>query len=77
MSVAIYDILLDWIDSTNLDLHPLTFYGFFRRTHISTLPSHQNELAHNDLPVSNAYVDDLATITTGPRAYSLQQQQAE
>jgi hypothetical protein len=76
MWVAVYDILLDWIDPSNRHLHPFHFSDLSRPSHISNPePSHHRHPPAP--PVSNAYADDLATITTGPRAYSTQQLQAE
>ena len=76
MWVAVYDILLDWIDPHNKDLHPSGYAALLRPTHI-TAPSLSRPSGSPDYAFSNAYADDLATITTGPRAYSVQQDQAE
>ena len=76
MWVAVYDILLDWIDPTNKTMHPARFSDLCRPTHVST-PSPPDPTGSKEYALSNAYADDLATITTGPRAYSAQEQQAE
>ena len=76
MWVAVYDILLDWIEPHNTHLHPFNFADLSRPTHISTPDSHTTR-TNTAPPVSNAYADDLATITTGSRAHPIQQQQAE
>ena len=73
---AVYDILLDWIDPNNKDLHPASFADICKPTYIST-PASQSDRANYEPPVSNAYADDLATITTGTRAHDIQQQQAD
>ena len=74
MWVAVYDILLDWIEPHNTHLHPFNFADLSRPTHISTPDSHTTR-TNTAPPVSNAYADDLATITTGSRAHPIQQQQ--
>ena len=76
MWVAVYDILLDWIDPTNKALHPATFSELCRPTHVNT-PTPPDSTSPKVYALSNAYADDLATITTGPRAYSVQALQAE
>ena len=61
--VALYDILLEWIDPRNTHLHEA-----------EDLPPYQQ--IDLDTTVINAYADDLATITGGPHAAAMQQQQA-
>ena len=61
--VALYDILLEWIDPRNTHLHEAE----------DLPPLQQVDL---DTTIINAYADDLATITGGPRAADMQQQQA-
>ena len=76
MWVAVYDILLDWIEPSNKLLHPAGYHELRMPTTLSQpLPS-QSPL--QDCPqISNAYADDLATISTGPLAHIIQQLQAE
>ena len=76
MWVAVYDILLDWIEPSNRHLHPPSFYDLCSPTNLSQPPS-QRDLDSSDPPLSNAYADDLATITSGPFAFQTQQKQAE
>ncbi len=76
MWVAVYDILLDWIDPTDTNLHPVCYDELRRPTHV-TIPTPLNDYTLTAEHLSNSYADDLATITTGPRAYLLQHQQAE
>jgi len=62
--VALYDILLEWIDPRNSELH--------------TAEGMSDKFSAEDIAqtIINAYADDLATITGGPRAEQMQQQQA-
>ena len=62
--VALYDILLEWIDPRNSELHSAEGLG--------------DKFTAEDIAqtIINAYADDLATITGGPRAEEMQQQQA-
>jgi len=76
MWVAVYDILLDWIDPANTTLHPASFQDLCTPTYLSQ-PLSQHELHTTDPPLSNAYADDLATISSGPLAFQIQQKQAE
>ena len=76
MWVAVYDILLDWIEPLNRSLHPPSYRDLREPTHLSQ-PISQKDLANGDPPLSNAYADDLATITSGPLAFQVQQKQAE
>ena len=76
MWVAVYDILLDWIDPNNKQLHPFNFSDLSRPTHIAT-PESTTSRPSKTQAVSNAYADDLATISTGNRAHQIQQLQAE
>lgn len=62
--VALYDILLDYIDPRNTHLH---------QDEEHPTPFTQADIDHT---IINAYADDLATITGGPRAAEMQQQQA-
>ena len=76
MWVAVYDILLDWIDPSNRELHPSGYHELLTPTRLSQpLPLHTLPNTHR--PISNAYADDLATITTGPMAHAVQEKQAE
>ena len=62
--VAMYDILLEWIDPRNVHLHA---------DEVSDRPFSADDIRR---AIINAYADDLATITGGPRAADMQQQQA-
>jgi hypothetical protein len=76
MWVAVYDILLDWIDPSNVDFHPSGYAELLRPTHVNT-PTQYTLAQECEAHLSNAYADDLATLTSGPRAFAVQQQQAE
>ena len=60
MWTALYDILLEWIDPANRHLHVAE-----RDIHYT-----DEDITHTKL---NAYADDLATLTGGPRAEYMQQ----
>ena len=76
MWVEVYDIPLDWIDPDKKDLHPAGFHDLSRPTHF-TAPLTQPTARTTDPHIENAYANDLATISTGANAYTIQQMQAE
>jgi hypothetical protein len=55
----------------NKSLHPPSFQDLCSPTHISQ-PLSQQELHLLHPSLSNAYADDLATITSGPLAFQTQ-----
>jgi hypothetical protein len=63
MWVALYDILLEWIDPEHI---------YFHQEEAPTLPSMRTPRV-----MANAYADDLATLNCGHAAFYRQQQQAD